>query len=164
VLQGHSTVRGSQHDPTPPMPAPGGLARRFWGNASANGMPATSSREHSPPNNMARHLTLRRAMASASAEGLCILRVMKRQEVQRLRKRQDRLCRRQAPLHGTSGATRPPIECPRRHRANTHRLISWRVTDLYGAQRRWRRRRCRVLASAFQSGSSRSQSSDSVRC
>ena len=41
---------------------PGGLARRFWGNASAHYMPATSLRNHSPP----RHRTLRRAMASAS--------------------------------------------------------------------------------------------------
>jgi len=54
--------------PTPPMSAPGGLARRFWGAASANGMPATSSRDQSPPNNVAPHRTLRRAMASASAK------------------------------------------------------------------------------------------------
>jgi hypothetical protein len=47
---------------------PGGLARRFWGTASANGMPATSSRDQSPPNTMARHRALRRATASASAK------------------------------------------------------------------------------------------------
>jgi len=90
--------------------------------------------------------------------------VSDRLEVQNAEIRRHCLCRRRAALHGTSGATRPPIECPRRRRASTHRLISWRVTELYGAQRRRRRRRCRVLASAFQSGSSRSQSSDSARC
>jgi len=58
----------SANAPTLPMSAPGGLARRFWGNASANGMPAALSRDQSPPNNMARHRTLRRALASASAK------------------------------------------------------------------------------------------------
>ena len=53
---------------TSPMSAPGGLARRLWGTASANEMPATSPRDHSPPNTMARHRTLRREMASASAK------------------------------------------------------------------------------------------------
>jgi len=66
VLQGHSTVRGSQHDP--PLSAPGAIARRFWGDTPANGMPATSSRKHSPVNIMARPRTLRRAIASASAK------------------------------------------------------------------------------------------------
>jgi len=47
---------------------PGGLARRLWGAASANVMPATSSRDQSPPNTMACHRTLRRAVASASAK------------------------------------------------------------------------------------------------
>ena len=66
----------TQNAPTPPMSAPGGLARRFWGNASANEMPATLSRDQSSPNNMARHRTLRRAMASASAKmprRMCLL-------------------------------------------------------------------------------------------
>jgi len=54
--------------PAPPMPAPGALARRFWGNASVNGMLAASSREHSSPNIMARHRSLRRATASSSAK------------------------------------------------------------------------------------------------
>jgi len=54
--------------PTPPMSAPGGLARRFLGTASVNGMPATSSRKHSPPSIMAHHRTVRRAAASLSAK------------------------------------------------------------------------------------------------
>jgi len=80
VLQGHSDVRGSQHDANTTYVGAraGGLARRFWGegNASANGMPTMSMRNHSLPNNMARHRTLRRAMASASAKmprRLCLL-------------------------------------------------------------------------------------------
>ena len=61
--------------PTPPMSAPSGLARCFWGTASANGMPATSKRDRSTHNKMARHRTLRRTVASASAKTprrLCI--------------------------------------------------------------------------------------------
>ena len=61
---------------TRPLLAPGALAPRFWGNASANHMSVTSLREHSPPNQMARHRTLRRAVASASAKmppRLCVL-------------------------------------------------------------------------------------------
>ena len=50
------------------MSAPGGLARSFWGDASANYMPAASLRKQSLPSNMVRHRTLRRAMASASAK------------------------------------------------------------------------------------------------
>jgi len=49
----------------------------------------------------------------------------------------------QAALHGASGAPRPQMECPQRHRAINHRLIQWRVTEVYGAQWRRRRRRCR---------------------
>jgi hypothetical protein len=41
------------------LSAPGGLAWRFCGDASAHGMPATSSRDQSPSNTMARHQTLR---------------------------------------------------------------------------------------------------------
>ena len=48
-----------------------------------------------------------------------------------------------AALQGASGAPRPQMECPQRHRAINHRLIQWRVTELYGAQWRRRRRRCR---------------------
>jgi len=61
---------------TRPLSAPGALAPRFWGNASANHMSVTSLRGHSTPNQMARHRTLRRAVASASAKmprRLCIL-------------------------------------------------------------------------------------------
>jgi len=74
----------------PPMPASGALARRFWGDASVDCLPATSSRDQSPPKRMARHPTLRRETASAPAKmprRLCILGVMTRQEVQRLRMR-----------------------------------------------------------------------------
>ena len=47
-----ATQRFAVHNTlTPPMPAPGGHARRIWGDAFANGMPATSSRKHSPPTN-----------------------------------------------------------------------------------------------------------------
>jgi hypothetical protein len=46
-------------------------------------------------------------------------------------------------LHGTSGVTRPEVECPQRHSKSIRRLIMWRVTELYGAHRRRRRRRCR---------------------
>ena len=81
IRLGVMTDRSSetQNAPTPPMSAPGGLARRLWDHASANHMPATSMRRHSPPNNMALCRTLRRAMASASAKmprRLCILGVM----------------------------------------------------------------------------------------
>jgi hypothetical protein len=64
---------------TPPMSAPGGLARHFLGNASPNEMPAMSSRKQSPPNHMARHRAVRRAMASASTKmprRLCLLGAM----------------------------------------------------------------------------------------
>jgi len=54
-----------------------------------------------------------------------------------------RLCRRQAALHGASGAPRPQRKCPQRHHATNHRLITWRVTELFGVQRRRHRRRCR---------------------
>jgi hypothetical protein len=37
------------------MLAPGALARRFWGDASAHYLPPTSSRKHSLPNNIAGH-------------------------------------------------------------------------------------------------------------
>jgi len=52
------------------------------------------------------------------------------------------LCRLQAALHGTSGAPSLAMKCPQRRRANNHHLIIWRVTELYGA--RWRRRRRRL--------------------
>ena len=67
---GYDNTRSSEtaNAPTPPMSAPGALARRLWDNASAYDMLATSSRDQSPPNNMARHRTLRRAVASASAK------------------------------------------------------------------------------------------------
>jgi len=55
-----------------------------------------------------------------------------RPEVQRRRVRRHHLCRRQAPLHGASGATRPRIICPQRHCASIHRLIQWRQTEIYG--------------------------------
>jgi hypothetical protein len=54
-----------------------------------------------------------------------------------------RLCRRQAALHGASGVTHPQTKCPQRHRATKQCLIQWRVTELYGARWRRRRRRCR---------------------
>jgi len=43
-------------------------------------------------------------------------------EVQRRRVRLHRLCRRQAPLHGVSGATHPQILCLQRHCASIHCL------------------------------------------
>jgi len=46
--------------------------------------------------------------------------------------RRHHLYRRQAPLHGVSGATRPQIICPQHHCASIHRLIQWRVTELCG--------------------------------
>jgi len=57
-----------QNAPIPLMSAPGGLARRLWSDASANHMSVSLLCEHSPPNIMARHGTLRRAMPSASAK------------------------------------------------------------------------------------------------
>jgi hypothetical protein len=70
VLWADRTIGSSEtaNAPTPPSSAPGGLGRRLWGTASANHIPATSWREHSPPNTMARHRTLRRAMASTAAK------------------------------------------------------------------------------------------------
>jgi hypothetical protein len=65
-------------------------------------------------NKMARHRTLRRAVASTSAKmprRSCILGVVTRQEVQRDRMRGHRLCRRRAALQGVSGATRTCIIC-----------------------------------------------------
>ena len=100
--------------PTPPMWAPGALAPRFWGNASANHMSVKSSRKQSPPNQMARHRTLRREMASASAKLPLRLYILglARQEVQRDRMRRHRLCRRQEALQGASRASRPQVMCP----------------------------------------------------
>ena len=57
-----------QNAPTPPMSAPGGLARRFWSDASANHTSVASLREYPPPNRMARHRTLRRATASVGED------------------------------------------------------------------------------------------------
>ena len=146
VLQGHSTVRGSQHHTT------SAGARRpctaLMGDASVNVMPALSLRDQSTPNSMARHRTLRRETTSASPKmpRSCIFwgyydKTVKL--VQRDRVRRHRLCRRQAPLHGASGATRPHMECPGSHRASIRLLIKWRVSELYGAQWRRRQQRCR---------------------
>jgi hypothetical protein len=52
-------INQTQNAPTSPMSAPGALARRFWGDASTNKMPATQLRKHPSPNTMARHRTLR---------------------------------------------------------------------------------------------------------
>jgi len=57
--------------------------------------------------------------------------------------RRHRIRRRQAALHGASGAPRPQMECPQQHRATNHCLIQWRITELYSAQWCRRRRRCR---------------------
>ena len=81
TCSGGSDKTGSserQNAPTPPMSAPGGLARRFWGDASVYHMSVTSLREHSPPHIMARRRTLRREMASASAKmpRTCSLQVL----------------------------------------------------------------------------------------
>ena len=88
-------------------------------------------------NNMARHRALWRAMASASAKMLRRLCYWVGQtcslEAQRLRMRRHRLCRRQAVLHGASGAPRPHTELPERHSATNYHLTQWRVTELYGA-------------------------------
>jgi len=73
-------------------------------------------------------------------------RVMKRDQWSGPEKRtspsRHRLCRSQAALHGASGAPRPQMECPQRHHATNHRIKTWRVTELYGVQRRRFRRRC----------------------
>ena len=129
----------AHHLRQPPVSAPGGLARRFWGTASADEMPATSPSEQSPPNHMTRPRTVRRAMASASVSSGGFDRL----EAQRRRTRRHRLCRRQAALEGTFWATRPQMICPQRRCANNRRLMRWRVTELYGAQWRRRPRRCR---------------------
>jgi len=46
VLLGRTDLQSGSSEtanaPTPPMSAPGGLARRFWGTASAYGTPGTS--------------------------------------------------------------------------------------------------------------------------
>jgi hypothetical protein len=47
-----------------PMSVPGGLARRFGGNVSANGMPTMSLRRRLPPISVSPRRTLRRAMAN----------------------------------------------------------------------------------------------------
>ena len=104
---------------------------------------ATSSREQSPPNHMARHRTLRRAMASASAK--MPRRFVSSGDYDRLELRgaecAETACRRQAALQGASGATRPQITFSQRRCANNRRLVTWCVTELYSAQ--WRRRSCR---------------------
>jgi hypothetical protein len=126
------------------MSASSGLAQRFGGTTSVNRMPATSSRDKSLPNYLAPHRSLRRAMASASArmpQKLCPLGLDRLQE----RKfRAVRLFRRQAALHGASGATRRHMECPRRRFADIRRLLVCRLTKLHGARRRRCRRRCRA--------------------
>jgi len=118
------------------MSAPGGLARRFWGTASVYGILECPQR-HRATNH---HLTQWRDIEPYGAqwrrrrrrccEG-CLLWA-DRQVVQRRRVRRHHLCRRQAPLHGVSGATRQHIICPQRHCGSIHRLIQWRVTELYG--------------------------------
>jgi len=57
--------------------------------------------------------------------------------------RRNCLCRRQAALHGASGAPRPQVACPQRHCATNHCLMTWRLTEIYGKPWRRRRRRCR---------------------
>jgi len=73
----------------------------------------------------------------------CVFYATDRQKVQRRKVRVHRLCRRPAALHGASGATRPQMECPQRRRTTNHRIFRWRVTELYAAPWRRRRRRCR---------------------
>ena len=46
-------VQRRRNAPTPTLSAPGGLAWRVCGDASAHDISATSLRNHSPPNNMA---------------------------------------------------------------------------------------------------------------
>jgi len=129
------------------MSAPGALARRFRGDASANYMPATSLRKHSTPNTTARHCTLRRAMASAAAKmprKQCILSGGFLNEM--MSRDADIRCR-QAALQGASEATHPHITCPQHRCAITRRLIRWHVTELLGG--RWRRRRRRRVIWGF---------------
>ena len=71
-----------------------------------------------------------------------------------------RLCRRQAPLNGASRATRTQMICPQRHHATNHRLITWRVTELYGAKRRRRQQRCREIL--FSGGCDKTGSSETA--
>ena len=119
--------------PTMPMSAPGGLTRRFWGTASANRMPVTSSRDQSPLTQwrVAELYGVQRRPRRRRCCEECVVWA-DRLKVQRRRVRRVHLCRRQAPLHGVSGATRPQIICPKRHCGSIHRLIQWHVTDLYG--------------------------------
>ena len=62
----HRAIRGRMAEFCAPktitVSMPGGHARRFCGDASVHDMSVTLWRKHSPPNNMARHRTLRRAM------------------------------------------------------------------------------------------------------
>jgi hypothetical protein len=137
--------------PSPPMSAPDGLARHFWGNASANEMPATSSREQSPPYHMAVHRILRLMMAPASAKMPAkpvSSRVYDLLTGCKFRGAEcaDTACRRQAALQGASRTTRPQMICTQHRCAkNNRRVMTWRVTELYDAQWRRRRRRCREV-------------------
>ena len=98
--------------PTPPMSAPAALARRFWGDASANHMPATSLRRHSPPNTMARPRTVRCAMASAAAQLPRRSCTLSGGYLNERKFRDADICRRHAALQGSSGATHPHMICP----------------------------------------------------
>jgi hypothetical protein len=95
---------------------------------------------------MSRHRTIRHAVEWRRRRRRCLevgVSGSDKPKVQRRKVRKHRLCWRQAALHGASGATHPQMGCPQRHRATNHRLLQWRVTELYDAQ--WRRRRRRKM-------------------
>jgi len=127
------------------MSAPGGLARRFWGTASAYQIPATSWRRHSPPDTMARHRYLRRAVASASAKmpwRMCPLGLTD------LKSGSSETANAPTPPMSAPGGlawrfwgTASANQMPATSSCDKLCLTQWRFTVLYGAQ--WRRRRRR---------------------
>ena len=90
--------------------------------ASVNYMSETSLRKHSPPNIMARHQTLRRAMASTSAKMPRRLKDTCFSEGREVQKRRHNLLRRQAAACGVFSIAHPPHLYPRIRAKNFHRL------------------------------------------
>jgi hypothetical protein len=95
------------------MSASGGLARRLWGTASTNGMPATSCRDQTLPNNLAPHRTLRRTIAPVLAK---MPRRLGPLSLTDLKTGSAGTANAPTPPMSASGAPRSQMKCPQRRR------------------------------------------------
>jgi hypothetical protein len=115
---------------TPSMPAPYGLERCCFQGAPANDIPATQSKQCSPPSNLARHCEnraqWRRRRRRGREDGVA------RGPLQtEFRNTLTPSCRRRAALNGVVFKARPPTIYRRRKYTTVHRLVIWRVTEKY---------------------------------